>query len=66
MVALITLCTHEAVFPRLLQSGIDIPEEIMAVYESVKLKHAHKYISFALEKTGEVGGKATYGFVITF
>lgn len=43
------------------QSGIDIPEIITSAYEAVKLKHANKYLVFALERVADVAGKPTYG-----
>jgi hypothetical protein len=46
------------------QSGISVPDEILTLFESVKIKKAHKYIVFTLEKTGEVAGKSTFGYVI--
>ncbi len=46
------------------QSGIDVSDELLALYDQVKLKKAHKYITFALAKTGEAAGKAVYGWQI--
>jgi len=46
------------------QSGIDVSDELLALYDQLKLKKAHKYITFALAKTGEAAGKAVYGWEI--
>ena len=47
-----------------LQSGIDISDELLKLYDSLKLKKAHKYITFTLEKTGTAAGKDVYGWSI--
>ncbi len=39
-------------------------DEILSIYEDVKLRHKHKYFTFSLTKTGQVGVKATYDWVI--
>ncbi len=36
------------------QSGIDISEELLALFEDVKLRHKHKYFVFSLKPTGKV------------
>lgn len=47
-----------------LQSGIDVSDALLAVYEQVKLKKAHKYFTFALEKKGKVGNTDVYDWAI--
>lgn len=39
---------------RCVQSGIDVSEELLALFEEVKLRHKHKYIIFSLKQTGKV------------
>ena len=46
------------------QSGIDISDELLALYDALKLKKAHKYIIFTLEKTGTAAGKDVFGWNI--
>ena len=46
------------------QSGIDVSDELLALYDQVKLKKAHKFIVFALAKTGTAAGKDVYGWNI--
>ena len=36
------------------QSGIDISDEILSLFEDVKLRHKHKYFIFSLKNTGKV------------
>jgi hypothetical protein len=38
----------------LMQSGIDISEELLGLFEEVKLRHKHKFIIFSLKQTGKV------------
>lgn len=40
----------------LVQSGIDISEELLGLFEEVKLRHKHKFIIFSLKQTGKVRG----------
>ena len=40
-------------------TGISISDELLSLYEEVKLRHKHKYFSFSLQKTGQVGVKVT-------
>lgn len=47
-----------------MQSGIDVSDELLALYEEVKLRHKFKYFVFSLTKTGQVGVKATYDWAI--
>lgn len=47
-----------------LQSGIDISDELLGLYEDVKLRRKFKYFTFSLTKTGQVGVKATYDWRI--
>lgn len=39
-------------------------DELLALYEDVKLRHKHKYFIFSLKSTGSVGGKATFDWSI--
>ena len=45
-------------------TGISISDELLSLYEEVKLRHKHKYFSFSLQKTGQVGVKVTYDWRI--
>jgi hypothetical protein len=47
-----------------LQSGIDVSDELLALYEEVKLRHKHKYLIFSLKQTGKVGNKTTWDWSI--
>jgi hypothetical protein len=46
------------------QSGIDISDELLALYDQLKIKKAYKHISFTLAKTGTAAGKDVYGWTI--
>ena len=46
------------------QSGIDISDELLALYEEVKLRHKHKYFIFSLKQTGLEGNKTVWGWEI--
>jgi cofilin len=46
------------------QSGIDVSDELITLYEDVKLRKKHKYFVFSLKKTGQVGVKATFDWSI--
>jgi hypothetical protein len=41
-----------------------VSEELLALFEDVKLRHKHKYFIFSLAQTGKVGTKATFGWSI--
>jgi len=45
-------------------SGIDISEELLGLFEEVKLRHKHKFIIFSLKQTGKVGTKITFDWSI--
>jgi hypothetical protein len=47
-----------------MQSGIDVSDELLALYEEVKLRHKHKYFIFSLKQTGKVGTKTTWDWSI--
>lgn len=47
-----------------LQSGIAVSDELLALYEQVKLRKAHKYIIFSLKKTDAAG--RTYEWSIDY
>jgi hypothetical protein len=47
-----------------LQSGIDVSDAILSLYEDVKLRKKHKYFVFSLKKTGQTGVKANYDWEI--
>jgi hypothetical protein len=47
-----------------LQSGIAVSDELLALYEQVKLRKAHKYIIFSLKKTDAAG--RTYDWSIDY
>jgi hypothetical protein len=46
------------------QSGIDVSDELLALYEEVKLRHKHKYFIFSLKQTGAEGNKTVWGWQI--
>lgn len=64
-------CTHSIHSFRLppplqfrLQSGIDISDELLGLYEEVKLRHKHKYFIFSLKQMGSEGNKTVWGWEI--
>lgn len=50
----------------LLQSGITVSDELLSLFEEVKLRHKHKYFIFSLKQTGAVGTKTTFDWSIDF
>jgi hypothetical protein len=51
---------HTGRLSPLLQSGIDISDELLSLYDQVKLKHANKWFSFSLQKSGQTGVKSNF------
>jgi cofilin len=47
-----------------LQSGISVSDELLALYEDVKLRHKHKFFMFSLKAVGKAGGKDVYDWNI--
>jgi len=45
-------------------SGIDVSEELLSLFEGVKLRHTNKYFTFSLKETGKVAGKSVYDWEI--
>jgi hypothetical protein len=50
--------------PRRAQSGIDVSDELLSLYEEVKLRHKHKYFVFSLKQTGGSATKTTWDWEI--
>ena len=46
------------------QSGIDVSDEILSLYEDVKLRHKHKYFTFSLKPSGGTVTKSTWDWNI--
>lgn len=57
--ALIELCA-----PHVLQSGIAVSDELLSLYEDIKLRHKNKFVIFSLKQTGTVAGKAAFDWSI--
>ena len=49
-----------------MQSGISVSDELLGLYEEIKLRHKHKYVIFSLKPSGSVGGKASFDWSIDF
>ena len=47
-----------------LQSGIDVTDELLNLYEEVKLRHKHKYFVFSLKQTGGSATKTTWDWEV--
>jgi len=45
-------------------SGIAVSDELLSLYEDIKLRHKHKFVIFSLKQTGVVAGKASYDWSI--
>ena len=45
-------------------SGIDVSDELLSLYNEIKLKSSYKYLIFSLKQTGKEGKKITYGWSI--
>lgn len=45
-------------------SGIDVSDELLELYNDIKLKSTYKYIVFSLKEIGRQGNKITYGWSI--
>ena len=50
--------------PPLPQSGIDVTDELLNLYEEVKLRHKHKYFVFSLKQTGGSATKTTWDWEV--
>ena len=48
------------------QSGIDVSDELITLYEDVKLRHKHKYFIFSLKQVGTEAGKTVWGWEVNF
>ena len=46
------------------QSGIDVSDDILALFDGTKKKKENKYFSFSLVKTGKSGNQDVYGWEI--
>ena len=55
-------CTRR--YPSLMQSGIDVSDEILNLYEDIKLRHKYKYFTFSLKQTGGTATKTTWDWDI--
>lgn len=47
------------------QSGITVSDELIALYESVKIRKTHKYILFSLQKADAAGKSYNWSIDVT-